>query len=215
MDSDNSGAWIGLALVGVIVIGGFIYFFTGQEESTTDQRQRESRNVQEQPKQSSDKTEDEPEPKQSSFEFPGEVKRYVRLAEEDFALPEGKEKYKHEYTRERLESLGDAFVALSQRMNGESNRARQIQRKLEGYGAAIQEDWTDRHSDDVRKAFLEAYDAFDYLKQLSRRSQLDLTELRSRAESLDPNTLYLEQKSRAEAFFKTTARTFQELKDGK
>lgn len=220
MDSDNSGAWIGLALVGVIVVVGFIYFFTGGEETTPEpqptqpdeERMVQSEEETDQPTESPSQQAESDQ--RMEFEMPEAVNRYGRLAEEKFVLPEGQAKYKHEYTRKRLEALGDAFVSLSAAMNGESNQARRIKQRLNDYGAAIQEDWRDRHADDVREAFFEVYEAFDYLKQLSRQAQLDLTELRSRAEAIDPDTLYLEQKERAERFFESAARTFRDLERG-
>lgn len=214
MDSDNTGAWVGFGLVGVIVLGGLVYFFMGGESNRTEPMQQpaEEPSVQrEQPVEPGARSKPEQTPPR---ELPDPVQSYVSLARADYEQPEGRRKYRHEYTRKRLESLGNAIASMKQLYNEKNNLLSEIDEQLKAYGVEIQKDWRDRHSDDVRKAFMETYDAFDYLKRLSGQPQLDLTGLRSEARDIDPDVLYLEQKQQAIEFFREAADRFAAIREG-
>lgn len=153
----------------------------------------------------------EPEP-EPELEMPGAVQDYIELARQPYSAPEGEAKYDHEYTSERLSALGEALVALGGLLDGSNSDLRNSRTELNQRAEAVQMDpKAETHADDVREAFLEATSAFRMLEDRMDGSSGDLSEVQRRAEAIDPGTLYLEQKGKAESFFFSTADLIQSM----
>lgn len=156
-------------------------------------------------------TEPEPEP-EPELEMPVAVQDYVELARQPYSVPEGDAKYDHDYTAERLSALGEALVALGGLLDGSNSDLRNSRKELNRRAEAIQTDpMAETHADDARAAFLEATSAFRTLTERMDGSSGDLTEVQRRAEAIDPDVLYLEQKGKGEAFFFRTADLVQSM----
>lgn len=203
-EGSDQTTWIVGGIVVLVLIGSLVFFFwgDGDEEPATPTEEEPAQMAADQPD-----TPAQPEPE---LELPDMVDDYIRQARQSFEAPEGREKFKHEYTAERLKSLGDALVAFAGLLENEVN-LEDAKSTLREKGEAIQRDWKDRHSDDVRAAFLEATRAFETLNENVEGMNGEVREVRERAESIDEDTLYLEQKSKAEAFFSKSADLFDAL----
>lgn len=190
----------GVVVLALVLALGYFFWGTGDEPAAEPEEQEVT--VEEQ----------EPAPPpEPELEMPGAVRDYIELAREPYQMPEGREKYRHEYTSQRLRSLGEALVdfgGLVDDANGDIEGTRDA---LKDRAGAIQVDWRDEtHADDVRAAFLEAVEAFRTLE--SRVSGAgDAPTLRERARAIDREVLYLDQISKAEAFFSSTADRFESL----
>lgn len=192
----------GLVVLAIVVALGYFFWGTGDEPAAETEQQEQEVAVEEQ---------EPPPPPEPELEMPADVRDYIDLAREPYEMPAGREKYRHEYTSQRLRSLGEALVAFGGLVDDANGDIEGTRETLKDRAGAIQVDWrSETHADDVRAAFLEATDAFRTLS--SRVSGADDAEaLRERARAVDRDVLYLDQMSKAEAFFSSTADRFESL----
>lgn len=204
-EGSDQTTWIVGGIVVLVLIGAIVFFFWGNGEE-----QPATTPTDEEPAQMAAEQPDTPVRTEPRLERPTAVSEYARLARKPYQMPEGREKFKHDYTAKRLKALGDALVAFTDLLENPVN-LQDVQSTLREKSQAIQKDWKDRHSDDVRAAFLAATRGFETLSENVNGMDGKVGELRSRAEAIDGDVLYLEQKSKAEAFFSKTADLFDSL----
>lgn len=192
----------GIAVLAALLALGYFFWPAGEEPAEQPDEGAEPAAVEEA----------EPTaPPEPELEMPARVSEYVELAREPYVAPEGRAKYDHEYTAKRLRALGEALVAFGGLLDDADGGIERTRETLKGHAEAIQVDWRDdTHADDVRDAFQEAADAFRTLSDRVNGGE-EAPELREQARTIDPETLYLDQKSRAEAFFASTADRFEAL----
>lgn len=192
----------GLVVLAIVVALGYFFWGTGEEPAAETEGEPQEVAVEE--------TEPTPPP-EPELEMPAEVRDYIELARESYEMPEGREKYRHEYTSQRLRSLGEALVAFGGLVDDSDGGIEGTREMLRDRAEAIRVDWRDdTHADDVRDAFQEAVDAFRTLADRVNAADEE-PGLRERARAIDPEVLYLDQISRAEAFFTSSADRFESL----
>ncbi len=204
-DSNRTAQIVGgIAVLVVLVALGYFFWPDGEQAAQEPEEGGQPAAVEETEPTGS------PEPEEPELKMPDAVAQYIELARESYVEPEGRAKYDHRYTAERLSALGDALVAFGGLIDDAEGDLDSTRTLLSDRSEAIQVDWTDRHSDDVREAFLNAVDAFGMLRD--RVDGANGTEsLRERARAIEAGRLYLEQTSRAEAFFSSAADRFEAL----